>query len=182
MRRALNYAGRAVRITGWALLICFILVVANAVLRPKLPVKLVLPNGSIITRPFYIYPFWPRTSLYSKDGETILASNIEFICFNDSYVQVISLIHGGGGIFDSDSELDLKDTDYFDMLRASGLKIDGKTCNGYYTGMLGPELLFYGNEWPFLPSCDWRNFENLSLQDRSWFERPCKGPNPPKRD
>jgi len=32
-------------------------------------------------------------------------------------------------------------------------------CNGYFTAMIGPGLLYDGYIDPFLPSCDWRNSE-----------------------
>jgi hypothetical protein len=171
---------RILRMVGWALLVCFILVFANATLKPKLPVKLVMPNGSIITRPFYIYPFWPLPSLYAKDGKTLLAKDIEFICFNDNFVKVSSYDNNYSGIYDAQGNFDLPNIDDFEEGRISGLSVKGKTCNGYYTGMIGPGMFFEGNEWPFLPPCEWRNFENLSLQDLSWFDRPCADKLPPR--
>ena len=49
----------------------------------------------------------------------------------------------------------------------------GHGCNGYYTGVLGPGLLYDGLKAPFLPHCSWRNLDRAGLSDRSWFERPC---------
>jgi hypothetical protein len=95
---------RVLRICAWTFLGCLILTIANVFFRPKLPAKLLLPNGSIITRSFYIYPFWPHPSLYAKDGKTLLAKNIEFICFNDHYVEASSYDRGGGGIFGAQTE------------------------------------------------------------------------------
>lgn len=180
MKRTIVYVNRVVRIIGWSFLVCIILVIVNAIFRPKLPAKLLLPNGSIITRSFYIYPFWPHPSLYAKDGKTLLAKNIEFICFNDHYVEVSSYDRGGGGIFGAQSELSSPNLDYAETLVLSDLGGNRKGCNGYFIGMLGPRLLFEGNDWPFLPDCDWRNFDNLALQDRSWFDRPCANEFPPR--
>ena len=51
----------------------------------------------------------------------------------------------------------------------------GRGCNGYYTGMLGPDLLYPENSPPFLPPCSWVNYGNTSLKHREWLERPCDG-------
>ena len=48
-----------------------------------------------------------------------------------------------------------------------------RAYNGYFIGVLGPGLLYEGMRFPFLPPCDWRNLDNPTLSDRSWFERPC---------
>lgn len=179
MKRGLLRIEKVLRITGWTFLICFLLIITNAILQPKLPVHLALPNGSIITRQFYIYPFWLQPSLYAKDGKTLLAKNIEFICFNDHYVEVSSYDRGGGGIFGAQNNLISTNLDYAETLAISGLG-GNRGCNGYFKAMIGPTFFFEGNDWPFLPSCDYRNFENLALQDRSWFDRPCANEFPPR--
>ena len=51
------------------------------------------------------------------------------------------------------------------MLDESGLSVKGKTCNGYFTAMLGPGLLYDGMTPPFLPPCAWRNFDSVELDD-----------------
>jgi hypothetical protein len=133
-----------------------------------------MPNGSVIYRPFETRQFRGEHSLYAKDGKTLLAKNIEFICFNDNYVEVISYDQGGGGIFGAQAKLASPNLDYYEALEISGLSGNRKACNGYYTAIIGPSFFFEGNKWPFLPSCDSQNLENSTLKDRTWFDRPCK--------
>lgn len=168
-----------VRIIGWSFLVCIILVIVNAIFRPELPAKLFLPNGSIIFRSFEIRQVRAEPSLYAKDGKTLLAKNIEFICFNDHYVDVSSYDRGGGGIFGAQNELSSPKLDYLETLAISDLS-GNRGCDGYFTAMIGPTFFFEGNDWPFLPDCDSRNFDNLALQDRSWFDRPCANDFPPR--
>jgi hypothetical protein len=173
MKRGLLRIEMVLRITAWTFLIFFLLIITNAILQPKFPVHLALPNGSIIFRSFEIRQVRAEPSLYAKDGKTLLAKNIEFICFNDHYVKVSSYDRGGGGIFGAQTELSSPNLDYLETLAISGLGGNRKGCNGYFTAIIGPTFFFEGNDWPFLPSCEYRNFENLALQDRSWFDRPC---------
>lgn len=142
---------------------------------------MLLPNGSIIFRSFEIRQVRAEPELYAKDGKTLLAKNIEFICFNDHYVEARSYDRGGGGIFGAQTLLSSANLDYAETLAISGLGGNRKGCNGYFIGMLGPRLLFEGNDWPFLPPCEWRNFDNLTLKDRSWFDRPCATGTTPRR-
>jgi len=158
----------------------FIFVVVNAILRPTPAERLVLPNGSIVYRPFFIYPYWPIPDLYAKDVNTLLAKDIEFFCVNDNFVKVSSYDRKYSGLYDASAKFDLPNLDYYDELAISGLGGNRKSCNGYYTGMIGPGMFFEANEWPFLPPCEWQNFENLSLRDRSWFDRPCAANLPPR--
>ena len=119
-----------------------------------------------------------RDDLFAADGRTVLARDIESVCFNDRYVEA------DGGLLDGQTNqlISRHDWDtYLKVYRSSGLQ-NGHGCNGYYTGMVGPGLLYDGNEAPFLPPCEWRNLENPSLADRSWFDRPCDDrPWPPRR-
>ncbi len=178
--KILRSVKRVMRICAWVALGCLILITVNVYFRPLLSATAIMPNGSVVYRPFEIRQFRGEHSLYAKDGKTLLAKNIEFICFNDHYVDVISYDQGGGGIFGAQAKLDSPNLDYYDELAISGLGGNRKSCNGYYTGMIGPGMFFEGNEWPFLPPCEWQNFENLSLRDRSWFDRPCADNLPPR--
>jgi hypothetical protein len=136
--------------------------------------RVTLPNGMILKRQFD-WEFGKRHDMFASDGDTVLARNIEFVCFNDRYVKAIAYPQGHGGLFDGRTNelISRRDWDtYIKIYRASGLQNRG-ACNGYYTAMIGPGLLYDGNESPLLPSCEWRNLENTALADRSWFDRPC---------
>ena len=51
----------------------------------------------------------------------------------------------------------------------------------YFTGMIGPGLLYDGMKAPFLPPCHWRNTGNPSLRHRDWFARACTEDAPAAR-
>lgn len=134
-----------------------------------------LPNGMIAKRQFD-FTRSGRDDLFAADGSTRLARSVEFVCFDDRFVYATSYEPTEGGIFDGQTGGRIKRRDYEAFVASSGtssLFPKGKTCDGYYTGMLGPGLL-YGYDPPFQPSCDWRNLDNPSLRDRSWFDRPCR--------
>ena len=133
-----------------------------------------LPNGMILKRQFNFTRIG-RDDLFAADGHTRLVRDIEFVCFDDRYVEVYAYSLEYSGVYDARTNGPVWNGDfdaYRGVRRASGL-IGGRGCNGYYTAVYGPSLLYDGNKWPFLPSCDDRNLENKSLADRSWFERPC---------
>ena len=178
--KILRSVKRAMRMCAWVFLVCLILITTNVYFRPTPSATAIMPNGSVIYRPFETRQFRGEYSLYAKDGKNLLAKNIEFICFNDNYVEVISYDQGGGSIFGAQVKLAAPNLDYYEALEISGLSGNRKACNGYYTAIIGPSFFFEGNKWPFLPSCDSRNFENLTLKDRTWFDRPCKYKLPPR--
>ncbi len=132
-----------------------------------------LPNGMILKREFDFSRFG-RNDMFASDGRRVLARDIEGVCFNDRYVLVAAYTREQGGLFDrmTDSRVPADDRDAYQAIeKASGLQGD-RGCNGYYFAWLGPVLLYGGPE-PFRPLCDWRNLNNQSLADRSWFDRPC---------
>lgn len=130
-----------------------------------------LPNGMVVRREFD-FTFTGRDDLFAPDGRTRLAWDIEFVCFDDRYVEVSADPGGRGGMFDALSvgSWSLRGKDRKIAERAL---TGGHGCNGYYTGMLGASLLYDGNRRPFLPPCDWRNFANPALRHKEWLLRPC---------
>ncbi|WP_331795533.1 hypothetical protein [Pseudotabrizicola sp. L79] len=138
------------------------------------PDRVVLPNGMIIMRG--VDPAQSNSGdLFAKDGATRLARDLEGICFNDRYVWVYSYDRSQSGLFDAAIDARLDGLSHDEAYAMSGLGGNRQACNGYYTGMVGPGLLYDGNTSPHLPSCNARNIDNPILQDRSWFERPCQG-------
>lgn len=136
--------------------------------------RVILPNGLIIMRAFDLPERGSADDLLSKDGETRLARDIEFVCFNDRYVWVYSYDRSESGLFDAVTEERLDGMGMIEAFAVSGLGGNNLTCNGYYTGMVGPGLLYDGNTSPHLPSCNQRNLGNPTLRDRKWFDRPCE--------
>lgn len=131
-----------------------------------------LPNGMILKRQFD-FTRYGRDDLFATDDRGLLARDIEYVCFNDRFVEVYSLERGQGGLFDSQSGAKVP-AELRDMAHAdSGLGGNRKACNGYYLGLLDPEFLYDDTASPFLAPCDWRNFANKSLSNRAWFARPC---------
>lgn len=158
------------RIAGWAGLLLSGLLVA-ALWRKPPPRQAVLPNGLIVKRASPIVG-GVSNILLSPDGRQVLARDIEFVCFDDRLVLAISKIPGQGGYFDGAGQawMPAADTRGFDGVRDPLAGPSG--CNGYYTAMIGPDLL-YGDAPPFLPPCDARNIGNDALENRAWLERPC---------
>ncbi|MFO1089567.1 MAG: hypothetical protein U1E46_08290 [Hyphomicrobiales bacterium] len=129
-----------------------------------------LPNGTILKRE-YDYDLWSRHDLFARDGKTLLVRNVDVVCFDDRYV--LAYGNGGSGTYDGPDGRDLSFEEEVEVGR-NGLET-GRGCNGYYTGMLGPDLLYPENSPPFLPPCSWVNYGNTSLKHREWLERPCDG-------
>lgn len=130
-----------------------------------------LPNAMVLARSFD----WTRSGrddLLAADGRTLLARDVEHVCFNDRHVWVSSYEPGHTGLYDALASAKLDGMGYAEAMQVSELR-GGKGCTGYYLGMVGPGLLYDGNEAPFLPPCAWRNVGDGALKDRSWFDRPC---------
>lgn len=122
-----------------------------------------LPNGMTLERSFD-FTRHGRLDLMTSSGGQVLVAGVEFVCFDDRRV-----LAAPGGVFDADSGAKGLEDAAEDSLRSP------LGCNGYYTSMISPELLFEGNKAPFLPLCDWQNLSNTSLKKRSWFDSPCEG-------
>jgi hypothetical protein len=154
-----------------------------------------LPNGMMLRREFN-YPTWGRFStdqselsrielislylsdldrhdLYSADGSTLVVKDVDLLCFDDRQVDI------GYDIFDGAAGGRKLTEDEARTVRAAGLSQPTGGCNGYFTGMLGPELLYPGNTSPFRPSCEWRNRSNPALRNPEWLNWPCDSWSPP---
>lgn len=149
---------------GVACVVCGLLV---ALTLPTFERETVLPNGFVIRG---------TSVVLAADRRTILASDAEFLCFDDRFLVITSMNMRALLILDrldpvpSVSMPQTLPKGVGNLLRGA----DG--CNGYYTQMIGPGLLHDGGEWPFLPQCDSVNRNNATLKQRDWFERPCDGP------
>ncbi len=130
-----------------------------------------LPNGMVFERAFN-WNRYGRWDLFGLDSRRRLARDVEFACFNDRYVSVQSYDRASIGLYDAetDSKVPVDDSVATDVGVLSKPSI---SCEGYYTGWVGPGLLIDGGRYPFLPPCVWRNIDNDTLRNRAWFERPC---------
>ena len=126
----------------------------------------VLPNGLILR----------DNDLLTRDQRTVLARDIEFLCFDDQFVIVGVRTGTDNGLFDEESSASIAVEGRPEVFMPGGLKYGRRACNGYYTSMVGPQLLVAGNRPPFLPNCTSVNRENAALKDQSWLNRPCAGP------
>ena len=130
-----------------------------------------LPSGMVLARASD-WTLSGRDDLLAADGRTPVARDVETVCFNDLYVWVRSREADSTGLYDAAAGAKLDGLDYSEAMEASGLD-GGFGCGGYYLGMVGPSLLYDGNEAPFLPSCAWRNVGDETLEHRDWFDRRC---------
>lgn len=121
-----------------------------------------LPNG------FVLYD----DTLFTPDGMTTLAGDIEFVCFDDRFLVVISKTRGQSGLFDAQTRSEVSKEAHPEIFQPGGLKYGRQACNGYYTAMIGPGLL-RGDPSPFQPYCDYVNHDNHALKDKAWLNRPC---------
>lgn len=156
------------------ILVCFAALLVFLVGGRQTHDRVVLPGGLVIMRSVDSAQSG-SADLFSKDGETRLARDLEFVCFNDRYVWVYSYDRSQSGLFDAAIDARLDGLSHDEAFAVSGLGGNRQACNGYYTEMVGPGLLYDGNTSPHLPSCNARNIYNPTLQDRSWFDRPCQG-------
>lgn len=127
-----------------------------------------LPNGMMFRREFD-WALGPSAVLVATDGRTVLAREVEFACFNDRYVHVVSYLRAHSGLYDAEVDAMVPS----DGMSVSGLRAPDGGCNGYYTGWVGPELILGGAKAPYLPPCGWRNTGNSQLKNRVWFGRAC---------
>lgn len=128
------------------------------------PMETVLPNGFIVQ---------DYAVVLSRDRSTVLSRDAEFLCFDDRYLYVTSMQVGKAKLFDSQSQRQVDKRSLPELRAPGGLFYGRKSCNGYYTAMLGPGLLHDDATLPFLPPCDSVNTDNPGLKNRAWLSRPC---------
>ena len=174
MRRLLWRIAKALAWITAALgvLVCSVLLIGFARWLTRYDDSVTLPNGMIIRRELD-FSGTERDDMFASDGRTKLARDIEFVCFNDRYVKVLGYERTSSGLYDGATQSKVPQLRYDEVYAESGLGGNRRACNGYFIGMLGPGLLYDGMRLPFLPLCAWRNMDNPTLSDRSWFERPC---------
>jgi hypothetical protein len=158
---------------GLAAASCALALIAAARWIERMQASVTLPNALVLARAFD-WTLLGRDDLLAADGRTLLARDVETVCFDDRYVWVRSRNADHTGLYDAAAGSRIEGLGYPEAMEASGLG-GGSGCAGYYLGMVGPGLLYDGNEAPFLPPCDWRNVGNGTLEARSWFDRPCAG-------
>lgn len=152
-------------------LIALWLALATPIFLRKFRDSVTLPNGMVVRREFD-FSRMGRDDLFAADGRTRLVRDVDMICFDDRYVFALAFAEGQGGFFDLLSA-DARPMRGADRDAAEEALAGGHGCGGYYTGMLGAEFLYDGNNRPFLPPCNWRNFSNPVLQHKDWLLRPC---------
>lgn len=129
----------------------------------------VLPNKMVVKRVFD-FTLSGRPDLFAADGHTLLARDLDMMCFNDRYIEVFA--ETGGGLIDGETNLRVPRQYGKDV---SGLHRGPFSCNGYYIGWVGASLLYERNPDPLVVSCNWRNFSNPNLKNLAWFEkRRCR--------
>lgn len=161
-------------IIGFGGLLSLLLILGGISWLTQFKDRVTLPNTMVLKREFD-FTRLGRNTMFAADGRTLLASGIEFVCFNDRYVLIYAYERGQSGLFDAATGGRVPFEEFDTALADSGLMDGAKTCNGYFTGMIGPGLLYDGMKPPFLPSCSWRDTGNPSLKHRNWFKRPCLG-------
>ncbi len=177
-----SLAGALARYTllGLAVLILLWVLVASARWAMSFQQTVILPNGMQLGREFD-WNRYGRWDLFTTNDRTRLAREVEFVCFNDRYVFVRSHDRAVTGLYDAETDSRVP-VDYSNPMDISGLDTPGGSCNGYFTGWVGPGLLLDDGRPPFVPPCAWRNVDNEALRNRAWFERPCApGPWPPEQ-
>jgi hypothetical protein len=162
-------------------LVCSVLLIGFARWLTRYDDSVTLPNGMILKRELD-FSSTERDDMFASDGRTRLASDIEFVCFNDRYVRVSAYDRSSSGLYDGLTQDKVPDQRSHEVYAASGLGGNRRACNGYFIGMVGPGLLYDGMRPPFLPPCAWHNLDNPTLSDPSWFERPCDESDPLGRD
>ncbi|MEM1315801.1 MAG: hypothetical protein AAGI51_14685, partial [Pseudomonadota bacterium] len=130
-----------------------------------------LPNGMEARRQFD-WNHRERWDLYSVDGRRRLVKGIDFVCFNDRYVEASA--SGCGGLFDSEIDGRVEGLTPREEARISGLGGGRfRSCNGYYTSVVGPGLLLPTGRKHMRPGCDRRNPEGPLRRNREWLDKPC---------
>ena len=159
----MNARLRPARLFGQFLLALFLVALVTHWWRAR-EIPFALPNGFVIK----------GSSLLAPGDRRMLVEEVEFLCFDDRFVEASSKIRGQGGLFDAKSGGAVSREDHPEIYQPGGLEHGNGGCNGYYTGFVGPGLLTPGNRPPFLPSCAWVNRANPNLKDKAWLDRPCE--------
>ncbi|MEJ5079305.1 MULTISPECIES: hypothetical protein [unclassified Ochrobactrum] len=129
----------------------------------------VLPNKMVVKRVFN-FTLHGQSDLFTSDGYTRLAEDMEFMCFNDRYIEVFTM-DPGGGVFDGETNLPVPKG----KRDITGLSKPPYSCYGYYTAWVGPDLLYERSQDPLVVSCKWRNYSNPNLKNLAWLEkRRCR--------
>lgn len=159
----MSVGGKPAKLVGAFFLVLLLAALATHWWRAR-EIPFVLPNGFLIK----------GSQLMTPDGRRVLVEDVEFLCFDDRFVEASSTIAGQGGLFDAKIGGEVPPEDHPEINQPGGLKYGRSVCNGYYTGLVGPGLLAPGNRLPFLPRCEGVNRTNPRLKDKSWLERPCR--------
>jgi hypothetical protein len=174
MPPGLRTLGRWIARLGGALMVLFCLWAVAYVIGSYRFRTYTLPNGMIVKRE---YADWllrhEYYDIYAPDGVTLRAPDVCMICFNDRFLEAWGWRQEDGGIFDGyDNGRPLSGSEYTAASRE--LSQPRRSCDGYFIGWLGPELLYPHNRSPFLAPCEWRNRNNPSLRNREWLNWPCE--------
>lgn len=138
LRRSIRYA-----VIGLTTLICLWAVVATARWITLLRDSLALPNGMILKREFD-FTRYGRDDLFSTDGKTRLARDVDFICFNDRYVWVDSYDRGESGLYDAKADAKRNGLDHSLAFQISGLGGTAGPATGTTSGWLARDFFTTG--------------------------------------
>ena len=140
----------------------------------------VLPNRMVLQREFN-WTLAGRDDLFAADGRARLARDVDMVCFDDRCVYVWSFERDFTGLYDAETDGMVDAAKEAVAVASSSLTLPGTGCNGYYSGWVGPDLMYDGARVPHAPPCDWRNFGKTAMLHRDWLDRPCTPDDWPAR-
>lgn len=111
--------------------------------------RLTLPNGLYIYKtPFIPTRFAERNFyIYNEDDELIIDEPVEFLCFNDDYLEGISYasrFSRSSFVYEiaTKKRFDSPHPEYYEVARKSGLSGHGTSCDGHLKYNIGTSLLW----------------------------------------
>jgi len=134
--------------------------------------EVTLPNGMVLRRVLDA-TLNRRDDLFSADGRTRLARDVEFVCFDDRYVYLAAFEPGDTGLYESATDWKAAGDRIAGAAETTDLFAATGGCDGYFSAWIGPALLYDEGRVPHRPLCRSRNLQNTALRRRDWFDRPC---------
>ena len=137
---------------GIGYLVCFIVILyglgyVQYYFRMKL-IRLEMPGGSYFAPAYWLSRPWPvvdKIAFYRADGKMLMQPDVDFICFNDRFIQTFFDPPGRGFIYEAgaDDVVLRSDPAYDDVLARMKAYGDGSGCEGAFGTWTGYALLLH---------------------------------------
>ena len=150
----IRFLGRILRALakGVGYFVCFIIVLYSLLFVQsyfnKKFIRLEMPGGAYFAPAYWLS--WPspvtdKIAFYRADGKMLMQPSVEFICFNDRFIEASFYRPGRGFIYEAgaDDVVRSSDPSYDDVLARMKAYSNGRGCEGAFGRRTGYSLLLH---------------------------------------